>query len=88
MRTVSNEPHAGPLGTADPEEAAFLALHAEREEIERSLALAQVRQRFGQDDEEIERARAEERELLLSLDRLMTRIRAAEYKRQPGARRW
>ncbi|WP_246696924.1 hypothetical protein [Methylobacterium planeticum] len=85
---MSNEPQAGPLGTADPEEAAYLALHAERETIERSLALAQVRQRFGANADEVERAHVEERELLLTLDRLMTRIRAAEYKRQPGARRW
>jgi hypothetical protein len=26
--------------------------------------------------------------LLLSLDRVLTQIRAAEYKRQPNARRW
>lgn len=69
-------------------DAEFLALHAEREAVERALALAQARQRFSQDPAEAERAQAEEGELLAELDRLMTRIRAAEYQRRPGARRW
>lgn len=66
----------------------FLALHAEREGVERALALAQARQRFSQDPAEAERAKAEEADLLARLDTLMTRIRAAEYRRRPGARRW
>ena len=56
---------------ADP---AWLALHAEREALERALTLAQ--------------ARVEESDLLVNLDRVLTLIRAAEYRRRPGARRW
>ena len=70
------------------EDSAFLDLHRARETVERALALAQARQRFSQDPEEVARARAEEAELLARLDQLMTRIRAAEYRRRPGARRW
>jgi hypothetical protein len=77
---VANEA-AGP-------DARWLALHAERESLERALSLAQARQRFGSDAAAVERARAEEAELLLSLDRVLTQIRAAEYSRRPGARRW
>lgn len=77
-----------PLPDANPQDANFFALHAEREGLERDLSLAQQRQRFGSDPAEIQRAGADERELLLSLDRIMTRIRAAEYQRRPGARRW
>jgi multidrug resistance efflux pump len=72
----------------DPQEVAFLALHSERELIERELTLAQQQQRFGTSDAEIEQARSREDSLLKDLDRVMTLIRAAEYKRQPGARRW
>ncbi len=72
----------------DAEDGAFLALHDEREGLERALALAQARQRFSSDPEDAERARDEEAALLASLDRVMTMIRAAEYKRGPGARRW
>jgi hypothetical protein len=72
----------------EPQEAAFLALHGERELIERELVLAQQHQRFGTEEHEIERAREREASLLKDLDRVMTLIRAAEYKRQPGARRW
>lgn len=74
-------------GGATPDEA-FLALHAERQALERDLALAQVRQRFGADRAEIDRARADEAALLVSLDRVLTLIRAAEYRRRPGSRRW
>ncbi|GEP10599.1 hypothetical protein [Methylobacterium gnaphalii] len=72
----------------EPQDAAFLALHNEREMIERELTLAQQRQRYGTDDGEIQQARQQEASLLKDLDRVMTLIRAAEYKRQPGARRW
>ncbi|MGV7029952.1 hypothetical protein [Methylobacterium symbioticum] len=73
---------------AGAEDDAFLALHAERETVERALSLAHARQRFSQNPDEAERAKAEEADLLAQLDRIMTRIRAAEYKRRPGARRW
>lgn len=69
-------------------DAAFHALHAEREDLERQLAMTQHRQRFGRDAAEIEQAGIDERALLMSLDRVMTQIRAAEYRRRPGARRW
>ncbi len=81
------------MGTLLPDQAAdadgaVLALHEEREALERALALAQARQRFSPDPNEAARARDEETALLASLDRVMTMIRAAEYKRGPGARRW
>ena len=69
-------------------DAAWLALHAEREGLERALALAQAHQRFGTDAGAVARARPEEAELLVTLDRVLTMIRAAEYRRRPGARRW
>lgn len=69
-------------------DGAFLALHEERERLERALALTQVRQRFSSDPRDADSARDEEAALLASLDRVMTMIRAAEYKRGPGARRW
>jgi hypothetical protein len=70
---------------ADP---AWLALHAERETLERALSLAQARQKFSTDPKTAADARREEAELLVSLDRVLTLIRAAEYRRRPGARRW
>lgn len=69
-------------------DAAWLALHEEREALERALALAQARCRFAPDATEAAEAQAEEATLLVSLDRVLTRIRAAEYGRRPGARRW
>ncbi|MDP4003182.1 hypothetical protein [Methylobacterium sp. NEAU K] len=69
-------------------DAAWLALHADREAVERALSLAQARQRFGTDPEAVAQARREEAELLVSLDRVLTQIRAAEYRRRPGSRRW
>ena len=72
---------------ADPD-AAWLALHGERESLERALSLAVARQRFGTDAGDVARARTDETELLVSLDRVMTMIRAAEYRRRPGARQW
>ncbi|MBD8907747.1 hypothetical protein [Methylorubrum zatmanii] len=77
------------LDTADPQEAAYKALHAERAALEEELTLLQQRQRFGQDEEEIEAARVTEAALLKDLDRVLTMIRAAEIRRQqPQARRW
>jgi len=70
---------------ADP---AWLALHAERAEVERALALTQARQKFSTDQNAVAEARREEADLLVSLDRILTQIRAAEYRRRPGARRW
>ena len=69
-------------------DARWLALHEEREALERALSLAQARQRYGSDPDAVDRARIEEADLLLSLDRVLTQIRAAEYRRRPGARRW
>ena len=77
---------AGP-GPADPD-AAWLALHAEREAVERALTLAQAHQRFGTEAEAIAQAHREETALLVKLDRVLTLIRAAEYRRRPGSRRW
>lgn len=69
-------------------DAAFLALHEERETLERRLSMAKHRQRFCSNPAAVEDAGTEERDLLESLDRVMTQIRAAEYRRKPGARRW
>jgi len=80
------EAGAGP-DAAGPD-AAWLALHAAREAVERALTLAQARQRFGSDAAAVAQARREEAELLVDLDRILTQIRAAEYRRRPGSRRW
>ena len=66
----------------------WLALHAEREAVERALTLAQARQKFSRDPNAAAAARREEADLLVNLDRVLTLIRAAEYRRRPGARRW
>ncbi|MCG5247146.1 hypothetical protein [Methylorubrum extorquens] len=77
------------LDPADPQDAAYLALHAERAAVEDELTLQQQRQRFGSNDQEIASARATESSLLKDLDRVLTMIRAAEVRRQqPKARRW
>jgi hypothetical protein len=86
--TVQHDTCAPSAGADNPDEVSFRALHAEREELERSLALAQARQRFIGDAVEVEKARDAEASLLRHLDRVLTLIRAAEYKRRPGARRW
>lgn len=86
MDDQGTEAEAGP-GAAGPD-AAWLALHADREAVERALTLAQARQRFGPNAEAIAQARREEAELLVNLDRILTQIRAAEYRRRPGSRRW
>jgi len=77
-----------PARTTDDAEAVFLDLHAQREELERQLSLAQMRRQFSTGVDEVARAGSDEASLLLSLDRILTQIRAAEYKRQPNARRW
>ncbi|WP_019906754.1 hypothetical protein [Methylobacterium sp. 77] len=74
--------------TGDEDDASFLALHARRESLERDLTLAHQRQQFGTDPGEVVKAGEEERSLLADLDAVMTLIRAAEYQRMPGARRW
>ncbi|GAB6843802.1 hypothetical protein HNR00_002444 [Methylorubrum rhodinum] len=85
----ANDPQSGDaVEVLDPQEAAYRALHGERDALERALALVQHRQRFG-DDDDVEAARASEMELLRDLDRILTMIRAAEIRRsQPQARRW
>jgi hypothetical protein len=77
-----------PTSTIDADEAAFLDLHAQREDLERQLSLVQLRRQFGPGQEAVDQAAADEQALLLRLDRVLTQIRAAEYKRQPNARRW
>ncbi|MGY2046781.1 hypothetical protein [Methylobacterium sp. JK268] len=72
----------------DSQRAALLALHAEREALERRLALARQQRLYRSEPEAIAAAETEERDLLVQLDRLLTRIRAAEYRRQPGGRSW
>lgn len=78
----------GPAREDDDPDAAWRELHEEREALERALSLCQTRQRVARDAAEASEAAREEADLLLSLDRVLTRIRAAEYGRQPGARRW
>lgn len=77
-----------PETAVDPQEAAYRALHGERDALERALTLAQQRQQFG-GGADAEAARTREAELLKDLDRVLTLIRAAEIRRsQPKARRW
>lgn len=75
-------------GTATEDDPAWVALHAEREALERALTLAQARQKFSTDPQAAAQARVEETDLLVNLDRVLTLIRAAEYRRRPGSRRW
>ncbi len=72
----------------DPQTATLFALHGERTEIERALVLAQQRQLYSPDAEDARRAEMDEQVLLTDLDRVLTRIRAAEYRRRPNARTW
>ncbi|SFG92247.1 hypothetical protein [Methylobacterium gossipiicola] len=85
---VANEAINGTMPADAGEADALVDLHAEREALERRLLLTQQRQRFGTDAADVARAAEEERVALGDLDRVLTRIRAAEYRRQPGARRW
>ncbi|SFL49839.1 hypothetical protein [Methylorubrum salsuginis] len=84
-----NDPQGGETVEAvDPQEAAYRALHAERDALERALTLAQQQQQFG-GEADAEAARDREGQLLKDLDRVLTLIRAAEIRRnQPKARRW
>ncbi|AWB21768.1 hypothetical protein DA075_13275 [Methylobacterium currus] len=65
-----------------------MALHAERTELEQRLARAEQERLYLTDPAAAAAAQGEEAALLAELDRLMTRIRAAEYRSQPGARTW
>ncbi|TNC08255.1 hypothetical protein FF100_29880 [Methylobacterium terricola] len=65
-----------------------MALHAERAELEQRLARAEQERLYLAEPGAAASAQAEETTLLAELDRLMTRIRAAEYRSQPGARTW
>lgn len=78
----------GPAREDEDPDAAWRELHEEREGLERALALVQTRRKVARDAAEAGEAEREEADLLLDLDRVLTRIRAAEYGRQPGARRW
>ncbi|OAS24309.1 hypothetical protein A5481_14515 [Methylobacterium platani] len=65
-----------------------MALHAERTAIEQRLARAEQERLYLADPAAAAAAQAAEETLLADLDRVMTRIRAAEYRSQPGARTW
>ena len=53
-------------------------LDSSRQELDRELRDAQDRQRYGTDADEIEAAKRDERDKVVAMDRLMTRIRAVE----------
>ncbi|WP_342586456.1 hypothetical protein [Methylobacterium tarhaniae] len=72
----------------DPGRRELMALHAERADLEQRLALAEQQRLYLADPAAVAAAQAEEATLLAALDRIMTRIRAAEYRSQPGARSW
>jgi hypothetical protein len=72
----------------DQNRSALLALHAEREALERRLALARQQRLYLSDPAAIAAAQTAEQDLLVQLDRLLTRIRAAEYRHRPGGRPW
>ncbi|GBU19855.1 MULTISPECIES: hypothetical protein [Methylobacterium] len=88
MRPGETDTQSRPEAAPGTDEQRFLDLHAERSTLERALALSQARQRFVSDRTEAESARQEEERLLADLDLVLTRIRAEEYRRRPGARRW
>ncbi|WP_147707370.1 hypothetical protein [Microvirga massiliensis] len=56
-------------------------------ELDGKLRHAVMRQKFGRDQDSIAKAECDEREHLLALDRLMTRIRAVEAKLRLAKRR-
>ena len=56
------------------------ALDARRLELDARLRDAVARQRYAPDQDGAVRARSEEADLLVDLDRVMTRIRAVEAK--------
>ncbi|RVU14497.1 hypothetical protein EOE48_23185 [Methylobacterium oryzihabitans] len=72
----------------DARREALLALHAERETLERRLALARQQRLYLTDEGATRAAQDDERALLRDLDRVMTRIRAAEVQSRPGSRKW
>lgn len=72
----------------DPGRRELMALHAERAELEQRLARAEQERLYLADPDAAASAQAEEASLLAELDRVMNRIRAAEYRSQPGARTW
>ena len=78
-------PAAKENGAAD---ALWQSLHEERSALERALALVQVRRRIAVGSQEAAQVEQEEADLLVNLDRVLTRIRAEEYRRRPGARQW
>ncbi|WP_430910954.1 hypothetical protein [Methylobacterium sp. sgz302541] len=88
MPIPGSDPATAPDRAPTKADEALLDLHDERARLERGLSLAQARQRFGADAAEMERAHEEEGRLLARLDGVLTQIRAAEYRRRPGARRW
>ena len=53
-------------------------LDLSRQELDREIRDAQQRQRYSTNADEIEAAKREEREKVVAMDRLMTRIRAVE----------
>jgi hypothetical protein len=53
-------------------------LDSSRRELDREIRDAHDRQRYGTDPDEIEAAKRDEREKVVAMDRLMTRIRAVE----------
>jgi hypothetical protein len=53
-------------------------LDSSRQELDRELRDAQDRHRYGTNADEIEAAKREERDKVVAMDRLMTRIRAVE----------
>jgi hypothetical protein len=53
-------------------------LDSSRQELDREIRDAQDRQRYGTDPDEIEAAQRDERDKVIAMDRLMTRIRAVE----------
>lgn len=72
----------------DPRRRELMALHAERAEMEQRLARAEQERLYLADPAAVAAAADAEAALLAELDRLMTRIRGAEYRSQPGARSW
>jgi hypothetical protein len=72
----------------EPGRRALLDLHAERAALEQRLARAEQERLYLADPDAVAAAQAEETTLLADLDRIMTRIRAAEYRSQTGARTW
>ncbi|AWN48738.1 hypothetical protein DK419_22235 [Methylobacterium terrae] len=85
--TTDEDPDAAERAD-DPGRRELIALHAERAELEQRLARAEQERLYLADPAAASAAQAAEAALLGELDRIMTRIRAAEYRSQPGARSW